>query len=442
MKSLRLALLVLLLAAFAFQATAVHAQGCGSKSGYYVASLNGGIDPGAADFMTTTVSNAESSCAGTIVFVLTTNGGDGASMESMVSSIEGYQQWGGVFITLVAPQGAYAFSAGSYVAEASTYIYMAPGTTIGAATPIVSGIPVGEENSTMAKDIGAFTAYMENLASSNGRNATAAGKMVTPPAKSYGAQEAARLGVITRVFKATTLDGALGELNVPAGTPVNTPGISSQFISVLSDPNVSSLLFLVGVFAILADIYHPTFILSIAGIVLIALALLGLGIFGASVVSIILMVVGAAFIFLEIKTQHGISAAIGVVIFAVGFLLIFQGPPATQPPAGQPPVGTFTGISTLSVALLAALGVAVVLGSIYLANLRAALAKKPSQFDLNTKIGLDGTMESDVKAGGRGVANIGSEEWTVTADEDIGKGERVKVKGVKGLHLIVEKYKA
>ncbi len=136
---------------------------CATKSGYYVASLNADIDPGTADFMATTVSNAESVCAANIVFVLTTNGGDGASMESMIGSIASYQQWGGNFTTLVAPQGAYAFSAGSYIAEASNKIFMEPGTTIGSATPIVSGIPTGEENSTMTKDINAFSSYMETL---------------------------------------------------------------------------------------------------------------------------------------------------------------------------------------------------------------------------------------------------------------------------------------
>ena len=112
MKVLRLALAGVFILVLAFQVLPAHAQGqgCAAKSGYYVASLNADIDPGTADFLASTVSNAEAQCAANIVFVLVTNGGDGASMESMISSIGSYQQWGGTFITLVAPQGTYAFS--------------------------------------------------------------------------------------------------------------------------------------------------------------------------------------------------------------------------------------------------------------------------------------------------------------------------------------------
>ena len=101
-----------LLIALALQFAPAQAQAtpCPSKSTYYVASLNADIDPGTANFMATTVSNAEAQCAGNLVFVLVTNGGDGASMESMIGSIVSYQQWGGNFTTVVAPQGGYAFS--------------------------------------------------------------------------------------------------------------------------------------------------------------------------------------------------------------------------------------------------------------------------------------------------------------------------------------------
>ena len=271
-------------------------------------------------------------------------------MDSMISSISSYQGWGGTFVTLVAPPGAHAFSAGSYIAEASNQIYMVQGTTIGSATPIVSGIPTGEENSTMTKDINGFTTYMQGLASEWGRNTTAAGLMVSKGV-SYTNSVALQENVITEVLNTTTVSGALTLLQVPAGTPVNTPGVKSQLISVISDPNVSSLLFLVGVFAVLFDIYHPTIVLSVAGIALMALSLLGLGIFGAPLVAILLMIVGAAFIFLEVKTQHGVSALIGVVVFAVGFLLVFQSPaPVAAPSPSQPPQGNFFTIPTLSYA--------------------------------------------------------------------------------------------
>ena len=444
MRVLRLLAAVALLAALAIGAAPSHAQttlsSCNPK-GYYVASLNGDIDPGAADFMGTTISNAESVSACNIVFVLTTNGGDGGDMESMIASIASFQQQGGTFITVIAPQGAYAFSAGSYIAQASDKIYMVPGTTIGSATPIVSGIPTGEENTTMAKDINAFASYMQTLTDAHGRNGNATLLMVTE-GKSYTCAteencQALEDRVVDGVINSTTLEGALAYIGVPAGTPVNTPGIRSTFISVLSDPNVSSLLFLVGIVAILFDIYHPTLILSIIGVVVIALALFGLGVFGASPLSVFLMIVGAAFIFLEVKTQHGISAAVGVVIFVVGFLLVFTFPPASSNPQ-LPPVN-FIAIPDVTYGLLAALGVAIVIGSLYLRRIRQALLNNPKANDPSRLIGKEGTMESDLVPGAKGVAQIESELWSVMSAQELNRGDRVRVKAVSGVELTVEK---
>jgi membrane-bound serine protease (ClpP class) len=442
MKSLRLVLALALLLAFAAGLAPSHAQasGCATTSGFYVASLNADIDPGTADFMATTVSSAQAMCAANIVFVLTTNGGDGASMESMISSIASYQQGGGTFTTIVAPQGAYAFSAGSYVAEASNKIYMEPGTTIGSATPIVSGIPTGEENSTMTKDINAFSSYMETLTSANGRNETATGQMVTHGV-SYPFDKALKYHVINGVINSTTVQGALSYLGVPTSTPINTPGIRSSLISILSNPNVSSLLFLLGVFAVLADIYHPTIILSVVGVAIIAAALFGFGVFGASPLAILLMIIGAAFIFLEVKTAHGISATVGVVIFIVGFLLVFQFPSAASsaPPPVQKQPATFSGATDVTYALVVALGVAIIVASIYLRSIRDALRKRPRVNEPTVLIGKEGKMESDLKAGGRGVAMVSSEEWTVTSAQDLQRGDSIRVKGVTGQTLAVEK---
>ena len=423
-------------------AVPVHAQTCSVLSGYYVASLNANIDPGSADFLSSAVGNAQAQCAAQFVFVLTTNGGDGGSMESMVGSINAFQGMGGTFTTLVAPQGAFAFSAGAYIAEASNKIYMVPGTTIGSATPIISGIPTGEENSTLTKDINAFRSYMETLAGSNGRNATNAGLMVSRGVSyscaslaNCAAQEA---GVIDGVLNATSLPSALALLSVPPSTPVDTPGIRPVLISIFSDPNVSSLLFLVGVFAVLFDIYHPTLILSVVGVVIVALALFGLGVFGASPLAVFLMIVGAAFIFLEVKTQHGISALAGVIIFIVGFFFVFQFPPASASNPTLPAVN-FSPIPDITYGLIVGLGAAIVIASIYLRSIRDALRRRPKVNEPSVLIGKDGTMESDMAAGGRGVATVASEEWSVTSTQELKRGDAVRVKGVSGNTLTVEK---
>jgi membrane-bound serine protease (ClpP class) len=316
---------------------------------------------------------------------------------------------------------------------------MVSGTTIGSATPIITGIPGEEINTTLRKDINAFTTYMQSLASHFNRNASAAGLMVSRGV-SYGAENASRLHVIDGLLNAASLQDALSQLNVPAATEIHTPGIKSQALSVLSDPNLDSVLFLLGVFAILADLYHPTLILSVVGGAAIVLALLGLGVFGAPFVSIILMLMGAVFIFLEVKTHHGVSALVGVVIFAIGVLLIFHTPPPPQSlPSNQPPPANFFGIGLVTYILLGLLGGGIVIGSLYLYRLREAITHKTKAFDPSRLIGRVGYLTSDLKAGGSAAAHIESEDWTVISDEDLAKGTAIKVKEARGIKLFVER---
>jgi len=416
-----------------------NALSCSGQPSYYVASMNMTIDPGSQDFVTSAISDAQASCANHFVLVMNTFGGAGNNMDNIINAISSYQAAGGTFITLIAPSGNHAFSAGAYIAEASDKIYMTPGTALGSATPIVYNIPTGEVNTTLTKDINGFKAYMGALTSRFSRNVTAAELMVTKGV-SYTADEAARLRVIDGEVNVTSVAGALQAIGIAPPYEIHTPGIRSEFISVLADPNVSGLLFLVGTFAILADLYHPTVIVSIAGAVAIALALIGLGVFGAPIVSVFLMIVGAAFIFLELKTHHGISALTGVVVFIIGFLLIFQTPPPpSQPIPGQPPQANFIAIGTVTYLLLGLLGGGVVIGSVYLYTLREGLMRRPKMLETSLMVGKEGRLLTDLKAGREATANIAAEDWTVISSGEMEKGTRIKVKEVRGLKLVVEK---
>src|SRR5207245_11097547 len=164
------------------------------------------------------------------------------------------------------------------------------------------------------------------------------------------------------------------------------------------------------------------------------------GVFGAPIVSLFLMIVGAAFIFLELKTHHGISALTGVVVFIIGFLLIFQTPPPpSQPTPGQPPQANFIAIGTVTYLLLGLLGAGVVIGSIYLYRIREGLMKRPKQLETSLMVGKEGRLLTDLKAGGDATANIAAEDWTVTSPGEMGKGTRIKVKDVGELKAVVGK---
>ncbi len=436
---LRFLTLGTLLFVVGMQVAGAHAQACtGTQPTYYIASMDLTIDPGAQDFVSSSLGDAQAACVNHFVLVMNTFGGDGRSMDNIVRAMSNFQAGGGTVITLIAPSGTHAFSAGAYIAEASDRVYMVSGTTIGSATPIVYNIPTGEVNTTLTKDINGFATYMQSLTLRNHRNATATSLMVTKGV-SYTAERAGQLHVIDGVLNATSVSGSLSQIGVPSTYEVHSPGVRSLALSALSDPNVSSLLLLLGTFAILADIYHPTVVLSVAGVVVIALALLGLGVFGAPAISVFLMLLGCAFIFLELKTHHGISATLGVIIFFVGFILIFNTPtPPANPTPGTPPQGNFISIGLGTYALIGLVSAGVVIGSVYLYRIREGLARRAPSQDPSRFIGKEGRLLSDLKAGGVSEAIIASEEWTVTSQENMSRGTIVRVTAVQGIKLTVE----
>ncbi len=433
--------LFLLLAAVVLTVQASLPQEAHAASSVYVASLDQNIDPGAQDFVVSSINDATSSGIHNFILIINTNGGAGVNMENIISAIFTYENAGNHFTTLIAPGSAHAFSAGAYIAEASTNITMVPSTVIGSATPIVSGIPVGQENSTFTKDLNAFTEYMASITPGY-RNVTGTKVMVTGgisySCQTYAFCYAKQQHVVDVALNVSSTQDALTAMGA-GGAPIHTPGVTSTFLSVISDPNLDGILFLAGTFAILADLYHPTLILSVVGGAAIALALLGLGVFGAPLVSIILMLIGAVFIFLELKTHHGVSAIAGVIIFIVGFLLIFSLPSSAPAPAAAPSgSGTFIQAGILTYTILGLLGAGGVFGSIYLYRVRETLMNQPPAQNPKAIIGKKGRLTSDLKAGELATANVGSEDFSVTGSTDLPKGTLVKVKGLEGLRLIVE----
>src|SRR3989442_5229970 len=220
--------LFLLLAAVVLTVEASLPQKAHSLSSVYVASLDQNIDPGAQDFVVSSINDATSSGIHNFILIINTNGGAGVNMENIISAISVYEDAGNHFTTLIAPGSAHAFSAGAYIAEASTNITMVPHTLIGSATPIVSGIPTGQENTTFTKDLNAFTQYMMSITPGY-RNASATGEMVTG-GKSYSCQTysscyAKQQHVVDVVLNVSSTQDALTALGA-GGAQIHTPGIT------------------------------------------------------------------------------------------------------------------------------------------------------------------------------------------------------------------------
>ncbi|HLI46893.1 MAG TPA: NfeD family protein [Geobacterales bacterium] len=410
--------------------TPLHAQNEGK---YYVISINENIDLGSQTFLENSIDDALRNGYSGFVIVLNTFGGYSQNMEAMIEKIQYAESQNMTVITLVAPVGAHATSAGSFIALACSKIYMVRGTSIGSATPVLGAV----DNSTKTKVIEAFAAYARALAEGKGRNATAAEEMVTM-GKSYTAEEAYSLKLIDGVLNASTVSGALSELGINYDT-IHTPGFYSNFLSILSDQNVAAALTLLATFGLLFGLAAQSEILIAVGIVGLILTLVSYSIISPFIGAIALFLVGAILLLVELKIGEGLGAIPAAIFMAIGFLLLYI--PVTPPETssgGLPKVGFFEiGISQYAIA-----GAIVVLGSIagiYLHKIAQTVRRKTAILDVNKLIDKIGYSVTEISSKKTGVVNVEFEEWSAKSDDEIPPNTKVKVIGIEGNVLIVKK---
>src|SRR5207245_9238746 len=161
---------------------------------------------------------------------------------------------------------------------------------------------------------------MRTLAQKNGYNVAAAVDMAANNS-AYTADEAATVGLITG--KAETLSAFLADvgLNGVTVTPFDEP-LYDRLLSFLSAPTVDGLFILVGIIALVLDLFHRTLFLSVVAVIFIALGFLGAQIIGASVVGILLLIIAAALVILEVKAGHGFFAITGIALGVAGTYLL------------------------------------------------------------------------------------------------------------------------
>src|SRR5437899_6386493 len=137
----------------------------------------------------------------------------------------------------------------------------------------------------------------------------------------YTAAEAASVGLITG--KAETLNAFLADVGL-SGVPV-TPfeqPLYDRFLSFLSDPTVDGLFILIGIIALVLDLFHRTLFLSVVAVIFIALGFLGAQITGASVVGLLILMIAAALVIPEVKAGHGFFAITGIALGVAGTYLL------------------------------------------------------------------------------------------------------------------------
>ena len=411
-----------------------------------VVTVKGAIDTLTARHVSRAIDSAGNS-GRVLVLRLDTPGGLISATRDIVKSILGARVPVAVYVS---PSGGQAASAGTFITAAANFAAMAPGTNIGAASPVGAG---GEEiPPTLAKKINEDTrAFIRSIAAERGRNAEALEETVTL-ALSYSAREALALNVVD--FIADDLEDLLGKLDgltarTASGEVVLDtkdarsrdfkPTVLESFLGVVANPNLAFLLFVLGGIALVIELISPGLIgPGVVGVIMLALAFLGFGNMPVNWIAVGLLVFSMALFYVETLTP-GVSVfgIGGVTSLVLGALLLFGGLFSTPvtPDIPEPSlrvslwiIGTLAGAATAGLAVFM--------------RLVRSDGGKPSGYISEEEVALDGewgVAASDLSPTGK--VWVADQEWTATTDanDTIREGEDVKVLGVYGSILKVER---
>ena len=421
-----------------------------------VLEIDGVIGPPLADYIGRELRAARPDEVGIIVLRMNTPGGLDASMRQIVSAILASPV---PVATYVAPNGARAASAGTYIAYASAIAAMAPGTNIGAATPIqLAGHPMAPPDQTRQKEkadkaekagepadaetrklVNDAIAYIRGLAALNGRNADWAADAVRSAA-SVTAAEALSLHVIDVIAddvpdllrkidgRTVNVAGKPQQL-ATAGLDVVTvpPDWRTELLGLVTNPNVAFILMLIGIYGLILEFFNPGAVApGLIGAISLLVALYALALLPISYAGAALVLLGVALMVAEAHIgAFGALGVGGIAAFVIGALLMFP---------AQVPGFTLSG----GVIAGAAIGSAALLIVVLAALLRSR--KRPVVTGSEALIGAEG--ETVAWQGSEGRVRVKGEIWLARADAPLVAGDHVRVVDRDGLVLRVEAIRA
>ena len=398
-----------------------------------VMDIDGPIEPITERYLSRVIDKAESREAEAVVIRIDTPGGLISSMRNIAEQLLNSPV---PTIAYVWPSGAQAASAGTIITIAANLAAMAPATNIGAAAP-VSG--TGEDlPPTLRKKVDEdITALIRSIAGARGRNYEAI-ELTVLEAKAYTADEALDLDVIDHVVVdldslLNVIEGAEVETSAgprilrTAGAQIDELGRSlvERFLDILTNPNVTYALILLGTYGVIYEIRDPgNFGPGVLGVLGLVLGFAGIGLLPVNFTGVLLLVAGILLLLLESQLDGFGWAGIGAVIcwILAGFLLfgeIFPEPSALDDPL------------EISRWVLALFG-AVTVGVIALFWVLGRGGGKSEAFIPEHErhlIAQSGTVLDILNPSGEIL--IDSEQFTaMTEGEDIGEGSSVVVTGV------------
>ena len=439
--------------------------------------LQGTIGPAGANYVEDAVAVAEDRGAGLIILRMDTPGGLDTSMRSIVKSITASRV---PVVGYVAPTGARAASAGTYILYACPVAAMAPGTNLGAATPVrLGGLPSTEpkpadtaprekpsadgpdpvtsesaedpetgqgpikpaprKNAPMdassRKAVQDAAAYLRSLAELHGRNADWAERSVREGV-SLSAEAALELGVIDLI--AVDLDAllqALDGLQVRVGdrqilldtsdisVVERAPNLKTRLLGIISDPNLAYILLLVGIYGLVYEFANPGAVFpGTVGAVSLLLALYAFQLLPINYTGAALILLGLALMIAEaFVPSFGAFGVGGAVAFVIGSLILVD-----------------TDVPGFGIALPLIIGFALSSALLFFLVIGMALKahRRPVVSGSEEMVGALGEAVSGFP--GPGSIHLHGEIWTAESDRDITPGTPVRVIARHGLTLLVE----
>lgn len=353
-------------------------------------------------------------------------------------------------VVYVAPSGARAASAGTFIVYASHLAAMAPGTNLGAATPVsMGGLPglpnpqkdkdgqKSERNASEQKAINDIVAMLRSLAQLRGRNLDFADKAVREAA-TMTADEALKANVVEvvandmagllaamdgRAIKVGNADRALTTKDI---TPtVIEPDWRTRLLAVISDPNIAFILLMIGFYGIVLEFWNPgTLVAGTVGAICLILGLIALSALPVHWGALGLLILGMALMVAEAFTPGiGILGVGGLVAFVVGAIFLFDGGGWDIDVALSWPVIVATAATT-AIVIFGVVGAA------------ARAHGRPPQTGAEELIG--SRAEVIDWSGLTGTVRLRGEIWFARAERTLEKDARVRVVARDGLTLTVE----
>lgn len=441
---------VALLAA-AFVAAAVFSpfSSAGSERVALSVAIDGAIGPASTRQLEEALDVAATRGVEVVILQLDTPGGLVTSMREMIADILASPV---PVIGYVAPAGGHAASAGTYILYATHVAAMAPGTNLGAATPIEMGglpsLPGGDKDkdekdatgrpagdAMMAKVTNDAVALIRSLAELRGRNGDWGEKAVREAA-SLSANAALQEHVIDfvagditellRLADGRTVDvGGKKQVLATKGLPVETlePGWFIRLLSVITDPNVAIILMLIGVYGIIFEFTSPGAVApGVIGIICLVLGLYALNLLPVNYAGLALMLIGIAFLVIEAFNPTVVLGLSGVAAFLLGSTMLLK----TQGP------GFEVSWAVTGAAATVTLGLALLTGT-YLWAARRSLPRIGGE----AMRGLPAEILD--WQGGEGHVLAQGERWRAKADEPVAPGDSVEVTDIRDLVLTVRR---